>query len=161
MTGPVWIFDSAALFRTKTAVAADRQWALFELMKAMVESGSIAFPRQVLSEAQNVTHHDGPEIWLLNVRHSLQHPLDCTIDNHVEVMRRVGSRLIDVDAEGEPADPYVLALALDLRTADRDVAVVTDDHVDHHPMISLRTACREFGVRAYTLDEFLDLINWA
>lgn len=158
MTDTVCVLDASALFHIKTEVSADQQWNLFEVMKAMVVEGQIAVVRQVIAEAKNVRHHDGPEIWLLGVVPHLQHAKDCTLENHARVMTEVGSRLVDPDAEGDPADPYVLALALDLEEAGYRPVVVTDDHIDRPPMISLTSACDEIGLEYWRLSEFLEKV---
>ena len=155
MAQRIHVFDSSALFHIKSDVSADRQWGLFEEMKLMVMQGEIAVPRQVLSEARNARHHDGPEIWLLGVASHLQYPLDCSLANHAKVMTTVGSRLVDPDAEGDPADPYVVALAMDLMETHDEVVVISDDHIDRPPMISLSTACGQLGVDHLRLSDFL------
>ncbi len=155
MSSPVYVLDSSAVFHIKTEVAADQQWNLFERMKELVIEGRIAIARQVINEARVARHHDGPEIWFLGVAPHLRHPKECSLEKHAMVMQQVGSRLVDPDSEGDPADPYVAALALDLEAAGYEAVVVTDDYIDRPPMISLTSACSELGIATWRLCDFL------
>lgn len=160
MSSPLFVLDSSSLFHIKSHVPPSDQWRLFETMKDLVLDGRIAVPRQVIAEARNVRHHDGPEIWLLGIAPDLQHPKNASIENQAGVMAAVGSRVVDPDAEGEPADPYVIALALDLMKEGQDTVVVTEDYIDRPPMISLATACHELEVTTWRLERMLDAIGF-
>ncbi|MEX1164397.1 MAG: DUF4411 family protein [Nitriliruptor sp.] len=159
MADTVWILDASSVFRAKIEVPADRQWALFERLKALVLVGRIAVPKQVINEARGQRHTDIPEAWFLGIEPHLQHPVLCSQANLERVMQEVGLELIDVDAETDPADPYVLALALDLQAVALDVEVVTNDRIDRPPRIGLATACERLGVPAIDLDTFLRSVD--
>ena len=78
-----------------------------------------------------------------------------------EVMAVAGD-LVEADAEGDPADPYVLAQALDLqRRGAGDVLVVTKDQLDKPSVkISMATACGRLGLSYCGLPEFLQEIGF-
>lgn len=64
----------------------------------------------------------------------------------------------DAEPEREPADPYVAAMAYELRAAGFDVAVATDDSVDRLPVkIALTTACERLGLLTW---DCAALIAW-
>ena len=61
-------------------------------------------------------------------------------------MEKVGN-VIEPDTDSDPADPYVLALALQLWRENKRVCVVTQDIVDRLPLkISIRSACARLGL---------------
>ena len=69
----------------------------------------------------------------------------------------VAPDVIEEDAENDPADPYVLALALQLwrENEAEECYVVTEDNVDRVPLkISIRTACTRLGLNC------MDTRNW-
>jgi hypothetical protein len=83
-------------------------------------------------------------VWVRNYRHCAERKAD------LGIVRRVLERcpdLLDPDKPDEQADPYVLAVALDLKTGGFDVCVVTDDRRDRLPTkLSLATAAGMFQV---------------
>jgi hypothetical protein len=70
--------------------------------------------------------------------------------------------LIDAYATGaEPADPYVVAMAIDLGTVCTEcrIVVVSDDKVDRVPLKrSVKTECERMDVEFWEPQEFLE---WA
>ncbi len=76
----------------------------------------------------------------------------------------VAAQIVDpnAEAEAEAADPYVAAMALEVRKRHPrcDVAVATDDYVDRMPAKeSLATACARLGLQRWTADEFVEWLN--
>ena len=137
----VWIIDSSALIQTKRAIAAHCQWSFLERLKLMVDAGQVCFPKAVRNELQVARHVDTPEAWALDVCSLVQHSYEPQDQTVAEVMAAAGA-VVDADAEGDPADPYVLAQALEIQRVGREVCVVTNDLVDRMPIkISMLTAC--------------------
>ncbi len=62
--------------------------------------------------------------------------------------------VVDPNRTKEDADPYVLALALQLVEQGNDVCVVTEDRVDRN-RIAVTTACDRLGVAHCSVREFL------
>lgn len=108
----------------------DDQWALFAAMMLLVEGGRLTFPSQVHREVSREKHPDAPGAWCGGAVKAVQHP-DPSETTLVEILPTVG-RVVEADAEPErePADPYVAAMAYDLRTRGFDVVVATDDCTD-------------------------------
>lgn len=135
----VWIVDSSALIKAKAIVAVNNQWAAFKHLEQMVIEGRIALPRQVINEMSEIAHPDLPGAWAPGVRGSLQHPLDAGYEYIAHVMSVAGD-VLDVNKASEDADPWVLALALNIEADGHSVCIVTEDVVDRN-RISIRTAC--------------------
>ena len=69
----------------------------------------------------------------------------------------VAPDVIEENAENDPADPYVLALALQLWRENKaeEYYVVTEDKVDRVPLkISIRTACTRLGLNCMDTRNF-------
>lgn len=82
-----------------------------------------------------------------------QHPLDPEWEHVQRVMAEAGD-VVDPNKTKEDADPYVLALALQLLAEGRDVCVVTEDRVDRI-RIAVTTACDRLGIPHCSVRNFL------
>jgi Domain of unknown function (DUF4411) len=158
MGAVVWVIDTNCLIALKR-VAIGEQWELFTQLEKMVIDAEIAMPRQVIREASTLLHPDVPGVWAKGVERKLQHPLDVDYELLGEVMEVAGDVIEDRSAS-DPADPYVLALALQLQRADLSVTVVSDDIVDRLPLkISMATACKRLGLGRVGTEPFLSAID--
>ncbi|MCY3919634.1 MAG: DUF4411 family protein [Chloroflexi bacterium] len=154
------VFDTSALIQVKAAVSPQRQWEFFEIMKERVQQGHLYFPRAVLEELRGHRHHDTPETWAFNVYGHMSGAIEPSTRTLQEVMRIAGD-VVEPDAEGDPADPYVLAQALEFQQSGRWVLVVTEDRVDRVPIkIAMTTACERLGLTAWSLADFLGEIGF-
>lgn len=153
----VAVFDTSSLLEAKKIIAVQRQWVFFEDLKKMVMNGESCFPKAVRDELRQKRHHDTPGARSFDAFHYLQYP-DPGLDTVAEVLRRA-SEVVEDDAEGEPADPYVLAQALEIQLDGKPVRVVTEDHVNPLPIkIAMTTACDRLGLASCDLASFLEEI---
>jgi len=150
----VWIVDSSALIETKTIVSVANQWDAFKHLEQMVRDGQIAMPRQVINEVSEIAHPDLLGAWAPGVRGSLQHPLDVHY-SHLRAVMSVAGDVVDVNKAGEDADPYVLALAQQLKHDGHTVCIVTEDTVDGN-RISIATACERLKIDFCRVRDFLE-----
>jgi hypothetical protein len=81
-----------------------------------------------------------------------QHPLDPDWEFLQRVMAEAGD-VVDANKTSEDADPYVLALGLQLAAAGYDVEVVTEDRVDRN-RIAMTTACRRLKLPHCSVRDF-------
>ncbi|WFG44146.1 hypothetical protein [Pseudonocardia alni] len=133
-----------------------KQWDLLTEMGQRVSTGALAFPRQVVAELTTIRFPDAPGAWIASAKHSVQHP-EPAEESLVRVLA-VAADLIEADHPGDPADPYVLAMALELgeRHPTSQVVLVTNDVVDRLPVkIALRTGCQRVGVETCRAPAFL------
>ena len=154
------VLDTSAVIEAKRFIAPQRQWAFFERLKQMVQSGEVCFPRAVRDELRNERHHDTPETWALNAYEYVPNSLEPSMDTVIEVMDLAGE-VVEADAEGDPADPYVLAQALEIERSGRNVRVVTEDRTDRLPLkIAMTTACEKLGLDPCDLGSLLDAMGF-
>lgn len=129
-------------------------------MTPMVESGRVTIPVHVERELRpDAPHPDVPAAWAF-AKARLGQVRREPSPERVRSVLSVFPRLVDPDSEREDADPYVVALALELKNAGQDVAVVTHDVTDHPPLkTSVKTACDHFGLAVIDLEEFREAIS--
>ena len=156
MTNPdVWVIDSSALIAAKRILRADSQWDVFRMMEDLVEDGKLVFPKQVTAELHQNRHIDTPEAWALSGSAKITKAYDPDLAFVTKVMA-VAAEVVEAEAEGDPADPYVLAQALALVEDGELPCVVTEDHVDRVPLkISMISACGRLELDVVRLGGFL------
>lgn len=153
----VCVLDASALINCKHRIPSAKQWDFFIHMRALVDRGRVAFPRQVVKECTGQKHTDVPEAWIQAAQNGLQFPLDGYWAEAAEVLSHARG-LIDPDAEQEQADPYVVGMALYLRRRGWQARVVSDD--DAEWKVSVREACNIMNLPCLTLQSFLSWSEW-
>jgi len=138
--------------------AAER-FAFFAAMTPMLTDGRVAYPRQVASEMSRVQYLDTPGDWALGARDLIIYP-----DPSDEAMAEVlgAAQLIDAQGEKEEADPYVVAMAYDIREhfPSTHVVVVSDDVRDRIPRKeSVLTACIRLNIECWQTPAFVEHIR--
>ncbi len=152
----VWILDTSGLVDFKKLIRVDDQWAAFKQFEQLANDGGLAMPRHVITETSEIDHPDMPGAWAAGMRRQLQHPLDPAVDPWLLKVMAETAAVVDQSKETEEADPYVVALALQLADAGCCVAVVTSDVVDRMPIkIALATACAHFAIDVVSPRDFL------
>jgi hypothetical protein len=153
----ICVLDTNLLIKIKQLVKVDHQWELLNGMLHYVKVGEICFPRQVATELTGQQWPDAPDAWVGHAKGWVLHrePGDACV---AQVLALTPD-LIDPDATGlEPADPYVVAMALDLGTVypTCSVVVASDDRIDRPPLKrSVRTACERLRIDFWEPPEFL------
>jgi hypothetical protein len=154
----VWVLDTSSLVEMKHVALAD-QWEIFKAMEAMVEGGELALARHVVREVSKIDFPDVPGAWANGMASKLYHPAEASYAVLEEVMTVAGN-VVGADDPGDPADPYVLALALELSRSGQAITVVSEDRVDRLPLkISMRTGCALIGLPWCRCSEFLETVR--
>ncbi len=156
----VVVIDSSTIIEIKRQVPLDEQWTLFEQMMTLVKQGRLVFPSQVHREVAREKHPDMPGVWCGEAVKSVTAP-DPAEETLVEILPAI-EQLVDVNAEPEqePADPFVAAMAYELRAAGYDLAVATEDSIDRLPLkIALTTACETLGLTWWNCQTFIAWIR--
>lgn len=156
-TGGACVLDTSAAIDIKKIERRVRDRVLRGLT-AMATEGRLFYPREVLAELERYVPPSGQSpdelaVWARSCQGSA-----ASIAVSFETVRRVLERvplLVDPDLANEEADPYVLALALELREQHYDVVVVTHDQRNRPNKLSLASACGLFRVASVALLPFL------
>jgi len=153
--GLVFLLDANALIDMKSISVAD-QWEVFSALANHVDHGKVTIPLHVINEVggPKVQHPDMPGAWAKGMQTRMRHALEADPTYVATVMAQTPN-LLDPDADTEQADPYVLALALQLHGNGDSPVVVTKDRTDRPPRISLFTACSHFDIDCWWLEDFL------
>lgn len=151
----ILIFDASPLIDFKQRIGIRTQWWFFTDLLERVRKGIVVVPRQVARELERIEHPDMPGAWASGTFEESPHQTEPDYENVIRVMSSAGA-VVDPDAEQDAADPWVVALGLQMMEAGWDVVVVTKDHINRPPRISLTEACRICGVPSMSVDEALE-----
>lgn len=152
----VVVLDTSVLIAMKS-IDVGKQWPLLVLMGDLVTDGRLCFPPQVSREITRIQFPDAPGAWGAHFKghERYRQPRE---ESLAEVLG-VAPRLVDPEGEDdtEPADPYVAAMAYEIRERYNEcqVIVATNDHIDHGGRDSLTTACGRLGIECWRADEFV------
>lgn len=158
----IYVLDTSAIIAFKQVVKAKHQWRFAKHLEELVKGRRITFPPQVTREVAGQRHIDLAEAWALGVEPNIV-ARRIPDPEYVEDVMEVAADVVEADAENDPADPYVLALALQLwrEHEPRDCYVVSEDKVDRLPLkISIRTACRRLGLNFMDTRDFANAIRF-
>src|SRR5437762_296912 len=129
---------------------------VFKAMAKYATRQKLLYPTEVRAElergSESQSNPDPPLVWVRDHRHCSERPADLATVGRV--LARVPD-LLDPDNPHEQADPYVLAVSLDLQIGGFDVCVVTDDRRDRPTRISLATAVGMFRLATVPLHAFV------
>ena len=153
-----WVIDSSSLMDIKSKTSHDLRVRLFPTLTAMAMGGRIRLPRQVVDEMKRgvqTRHRDEALDWVLACESRV-----CAIEPSLEDVKAVMAQVGDVvdhekDAGENDADPYMLALALNVKRTGLDVRIVTEDRTDKAMKMSLATAAGILGIPRVPLAGFL------
>ena len=159
MTQPaIWVIDTSSIAEVRRSITNDKKPTVFARMSMLVEQGRLVFAKQVVDELERTADPDSPDAQYKWAKQS-----EGTACKQAVSLEEVKSVLAtvpgvldpDKDVGVEEADPYLLALALRLRTEGADARIVTEEKNDMPRKMSLRTAAGLLGIPAVPLLAFL------
>lgn len=158
MAAPIWVFDTSALLEIKSLPHADRP-AVLARMSELAGQGRLRMPKQVIDELKR--GNDAVLDWAVSVEPSAVGD-GPTFDSVKAVLADVPG-ILDAakDAGADEADPYVLALAQEIKAGGADARVVTQETKDVLAMpgkpakMSLNMAAGILGIVSVPLRGFL------
>ncbi|HEV2890449.1 MAG TPA: DUF4411 family protein [Frankiaceae bacterium] len=154
---PAVVLDTSVVINLKKNLKVTDQWGFFERLTILVAHGLVGWPRYVRKEIIDARHPDAPGAWIAGQNaQPFPEPAFATL---AEVLG--AAQLVDAEAEDEVADPYVVAMGLELRVSqpERRVVIASDDVVDRMPQKeSIATACERLSLERWSCHEF---IEWA
>ena len=154
-----WVLDSSAIIEFKSLITPEIETKVLTLLDQLVLQGKISFPRQVKIEVSGDGQDDLPAQWVLQNYSKII----CNKSPEEHYVKEVLSKfpnLVEEDNMRDAADPYVLALVLQLQNNGFDANLVSEDRVDRPPKkISLQSACQEMSVEFIRTAAFLESIG--
>jgi hypothetical protein len=155
MADPVWVIDTSSLIAIKSSVPHAARERVFEALSALVKTGRLFFPREVLHELKRDSadkrNPDRPLQWAQDVEgDACSH---AATFEEVRVVLAIVPDILDPTKESgaDDADPYVLALAKKLRDQGIDARVITEETRNSPTKLSLNTACGMLGIPSVPL----------
>jgi hypothetical protein len=156
-----WVIDTSSLLGVRELFGRAGEKKVFATLSGLVTRGCLFFPPEVYHElergspADTVTNDPALE-WAKTVRTQAEKAASLET---VKAVLAIAAELLDPDKSDEQADPYVLAVAIDVRGLGFDVTVVTDDFRDKPGKLSLATAAGMLGVPSVPLGGFARIIT--
>ena len=128
-------------------------------MSALVEEGRLCYPKEVVGELERAADPKAPDaqyLWAKQHETRASEPKPA-----LEIVKRILAAVPtvldpDKDMGAEEADPYVLAMAVHLRSENQDARIITEEKNDTPSKLSLRTAAGLLGIPSVPLKAFLD-----
>ncbi len=147
------VFDASSIIEIKQLPKKD-QWDILKRLEVSVENGAIVVPKEVMREVKEYAHPDGPGIWMYGVERKMKWPVEPDSTVLQNVLTQCPG-LVDNPDQPIDGDPFVVALALQLRGDGHPACVVTEDVNDRPPGMSIATACRHFQIPYLRLRQYL------
>ena len=153
------IIDTSSIVEIRRSIANTRKRGIFDALATLAENHKLYFPKEVLRELERVADPLNPDQQFAWAKRVAEAATNVTVP--FETVREVLAlvpRVIDPDRQGsDEADPYILALAIELQKKEKRVLVVTEERHDTPTKMSLRTAAGVLGLPSIPLMAFLDL----
>lgn len=150
------VLDSSVVINLKKRLKVGEQWPFLLRLTERVDQGMVGWPRFVKREVTTAQYPDAPGAWLAG--QATQPFPEPSYETLAEVL--AVAQLVDTEAEDEVADPWVVAMALELQGEypEARVVIASDDVVDRLPQKeSIRTACERLMIELWSCE---DLIDW-
>jgi hypothetical protein len=112
--GDVWVVDTSSLLGVRETFGRSRESKLLSRLSELAAENAVVFPPEVLDELERgaLSEPDPPLVWARNNRGNAEKKASLET---VRAVLRLVPDVLDPDIPHEQADPYVLALALDLQ----------------------------------------------
>jgi hypothetical protein len=154
----IWVIDTSSVIAIRRSIENTKKAQVFTQMTALVQGGRLFFARQVLDELARAVDPKSPDTQYKWAKENEAQACERrpSLDEVKEILRVVPTVLDpNKDTGSEEADPYVLALAAQLRAAQLEARVVTEESKDYPRKMSLSTASGLLGIPSVPLVAFL------
>lgn len=168
MPRPNQIFpiDTSSLIRIRELFGRGNEGAVLRLLTELATNRQIVYPPEVSEEIERGARNDQDPLlrWIRSTREVAERR--ASFDNVRRVLT-LAPDLVDADNVHEEADPYLVALGLDLRPENlmldlersegmsTEVIIITDDRIDKPRKLSLATAAGVVGLPSIPMFAFL------
>lgn len=157
-----WVIDTSSVAEVRRSIENAKKPGVFLRMEILVNQSRLVYPKQVVDELERWADPGSPDpqyVWAKK-NEAKATEYKPTLDQVKEVLRVV-PRVLDPDKDTgvEEADPYILALAVQLRVQSSEARIITEEKNDTPRKLSLRTAAGLMGVPSVPLRAFLEFEN--
>lgn len=153
--GEVWVIDSSSIIAVREQVSRAHERKVFAALTGLTVASQLCWPPEVTQEVEAALVADSAVAWIKARRASGERTPK--LETVKSVLLRAPT-LIDPDITHEQADPYVVALALELASDDffaPIVTIITEDRRDKPTKLSLATAAGLLRIPTIPLRAFL------
>jgi hypothetical protein len=154
----LWVIDTSSVIeiqRGSLHIPRPKQIEVYRALTTLVTERTLVYPRQVVAELHRQNPDRAYEWAKQNAEQACRHAFDYEKLREVLAVEGV-EELLDYEKPGgvEPADPYVLALAHQLRD-DHEPCVITEDRKNAPDKIGLASAVGLVGIPVVPIRAFL------
>ena len=152
----IWIIDSSSIIGVREQVSRAHERKVFSALTSLTAGSQLLWPPEVTQEVEAALIADSAVVWIKSRRASGER------SPKLETVKSVLSKaptLVDPDSTREQADPYVVALALEITSGDLfapNVTIITEDRRDKPTKLSLATAAGLLRIPTIPLRAFLN-----
>jgi hypothetical protein len=163
----VHVIDTSSLIQLVDDVMPAPLWRVLEACTTWVEGGKLVFPIHVELELRSYNVPDSITVWSAGVMDRRKYP-DPSYETVKKVMANpVVAKVVDwgKSSKTDPADPYVLAQAVELQAAGKSVCIVNEDKRDKNDgygklkKSSIHTCCATLKIASMVTSQFLPLLG--
>lgn len=157
--GEVWVIDTSSITEIRRRLTRADQVTVYTSLTLLVTGGHLVFPAEVLDELKrgsnpSSSREDLPFEWCKSVAGTAS--LNPSLVTVKEVLGQVPDVLDPDKPRGaEEADPYILALAVELKRNGQDASIITQDKTDKPKKLSLSSAAGILKIPAVAVLAFL------
>jgi hypothetical protein len=154
-TEPVWVLDTSGLIRLRSEVSKEQRSLVERELTRLVNTGRLLFVVQSVKELQRYQGTDNPaRIWA-EQNQGTGAARQPSLDTVKHVLAQV-PEVLDTDKVGEEeADPYILAIALELKSEGADARIVTNESRTTGPKMPLASAAGYLNIASVSLRTML------
>lgn len=164
----IWVFDTSSIIELKVIFTEDIEDILAKL-EVLVAEERLGFPVQVRMELER--RIDALTEWATRIDRDFLGGGFTPADHLVAEVKAKAKNVVDMakplDEQEVEADPFILAMALQLQRGGHNVTVVTEENREYGPSltrpegkISLKTAGGLLGIRIVKVRQFLEEQGW-
>jgi hypothetical protein len=163
----VHVIDTSSLIQLLDELAPAPLFRVLEACTAWVEKGTLVFPVQVERELRAFNVPDSITVWSAGVMDRRKYS-----DPDFRTVRQVMANpavaaVVDWGkaTKADPADPYVLAQAVEIQAGGKTVCVVNEDKRDKNDgygkvkKSSIHTCCAALNLASMVTSQFLPLLG--
>jgi hypothetical protein len=155
----VRVIDTSSIIEVRQRFGRSNERKVFSALTSLIKKGELIWPPEVTHEVEAALIADSAVRWVKANREIAER--SAKLETVKSVLFQAPT-LIDSNATREQADPYVVALALDVASGDLfppKVTVVTEDRRDKPGKLSLATAAGLLGLPTVPLHALIASIG--